>query len=217
VFRAVKLYESFFWLALVALALCFFLPKAAWAQNSPKVVPLSAKDVSLLLQIASEPVNAALENRAPRAPQEPSATSQLNKSYRMVVSVNLDNKLLARAWELREPGPLQATALSLGQRVISEPDIGRPLNPDEYDRAKFSLAIIFNLRIIDDEKQASAAEALIVLSGFNYAVGLPRDLRSGSTTFELFSKACELSGLSPTAWLGNRATLYAGQVEEFSR
>ena len=78
------------------------------------------------------------------------------------------------------------------------------------------MAILHGLREIQGEKEAGPGQGVIALIGFDFAVGLPSDLPSGYTPFQLFSKACELSGLRPGAWLGDRAVLYAAGADEFS-
>jgi hypothetical protein len=190
------------------------IPAAAQSQAAP-YQPLSAKEKNFLLRMAREPMDALLKGRNPRDLTAPGSMRRLNQSQRLVMTLFLDGQFLARAWELRTPGVLQATTVSLAHRILESPDVGRAPTYDEMSRIRVGMAVIHDLKDIANDKEAQAGQALVATIGMDFAVGLPSDLGRGYTPFQLFSKASELSGLRSTAWLGDRATLYSGEVEEF--
>ena len=185
------------------------------AEAQTRYQPLSVKEKNFLLRMAREPVAAILEGRRPRDLRAPSSMRRLNQSQRLVMTIFLDGELLARAWELRTPGVLQATTVSLAHRIMQTPDVGRPPTYEEMPRIRIGLAVLHDLKEVATEKEALVGQALVALSGFSFAVGLPSDLPRGYTTFQLYSRACEISGLRSGEWLGDDATIYAGAVEEF--
>jgi AMMECR1 domain-containing protein len=198
----------------LALFVILAAPAAAQTQAAP-YQPLSVKEKNFLIRMAREPMDALLKGRNPRDLTAPGSMRRLNQSQRLVMTLFLDGQLLARAWELRTPGVLQATTVSLAHRIMESPDVGRAPTYDEMSRIRVSMAVIHDLKDIANDKDAHAGQALVATIGMDFAVGLPSDLERGYTPFQLFSKACELSGLRNTAWLGDRATLYSGEVEEF--
>jgi hypothetical protein len=141
---------------------------------------------------------------------------RLGQARRMVLSLYLDGQLLARAWELRSPGALSAAAPILAQKAMTSPDAGRPPTFEELPRVKVGIAVIHDLREVASDKEAKSGEAAIALIGFSFAVGLPSDLAAGGAPFQLYSKACEISGLRPGAWLADGAALFAGTAEELA-
>ncbi|MDR1658609.1 MAG: hypothetical protein LBT47_13895 [Deltaproteobacteria bacterium] len=199
---------------LVAGALVFFPAGPAAAQKNSQFKHLSGKEKKFLMSLAKEPLNALIKSTVPLERKAPASMTRLNQSQRLVVTVFVDGQLVARAWELRQPGPLQAAAVSLGARALVDPDVGRALTSDEWSRATISVAIIYNFADLTDDRQAQAGQALVVLNDFDFAVGLPSDLPAGYTTAQLLTAACQLSGLRPNAWLGQRVSLFAGDVEE---
>jgi hypothetical protein len=195
----------------------------ALAQDGQPYSPLSVREKTALLGLAREPAAAALESRPAQDIRPSGSMARLNQSQRLVLSVLVDGQVIARAWELRSPGTLQATAASLGRRIVSGPDVGRPPTAEQWPRAKFGLAVIHQLQEVEDDKAAAQGYALVALVDFTFAVGLPSDMVGAGTgarapayrNFDLYSRACGASGLRPTAWLGERATIFAGPVEEF--
>jgi hypothetical protein len=176
---------------------------------------LSVKESNFLLKMAREPVAAILADRRPRDIKAPASMRRLNQSQRLVMTIYLDGELLARAWELRTPGVLQATTVSLAHRILETPDIGRPPTYDEMRRITFGMAVLHDLKEVPSDKEARPGQAVLATIKFTFAVGLPSDLGAGHTPFQLYSRACELSGLRSGAWLADGANLYAGNVEEF--
>jgi hypothetical protein len=98
---------------------------------------------------------------------------------------------------------------------LETPDIGRPPTYEEMHRIQIGMAVLHDLQEVANEKEAFPGQAVLALMNFTFALGLPTDLPKGYTTFQLYSKACELSGLRSSAWLGDEAVIFAGAVEEF--
>lgn len=201
-------------LALAALILA--CAAVAEAQSTAIYQPLSVKEKNFLLRMAREPVRAILNGSRPRDLRAPGSMTRLNQSQRLVMTIFLDGEFLARAWELRSPGVLQATTVSLSHRILEQPDVGRPPTYDEMPRITIALAVLHNLKEIASDKEAHQGQGLLATVGMDFAVGLPSDVGKPYTPFQLFSHACELSGLRSGAFLGDTANLYAGEVEEFS-
>lgn len=200
--------------AMMALVLMEAAP--AQAQLTTPYQPLTVKEKNFLLRMAREPIDALLKGRRPRDLRAPSSMRRLNQSQRLAMTLYLDGEFLARAWELRTPGVLQATAVSLAHRILETPNVGRPPTYEELPRVRISMAVIHDLKEIGSDKEAFQGLALLATIDMTFALGLPSDLPRSYKPFDLFSKACEMSGLRSTEWLSERANIYAGAVEEFS-
>jgi hypothetical protein len=205
-------------LALAAAAAFFLLGfSEARAQGQRGTYqPLSVKEKNFLLRMAQEPVDALLKGRRPRDLRAPASMARLNQSQRLALTIYLDGQFLCRAWELRTPGVLQATMVSLSHRILEAPDAGRPPTYDEMSRISMSVAVLHDLKEVPTDKQITQGQAVLATVGMDFALGLPSDLGRPHTPFDLLSKACELSGLRSGAWLGDKANLFSSEVEEFS-
>jgi AMMECR1 domain-containing protein len=196
------------------LAVCLALwAGAARAQSrTTPEVRLTPKEKAFLLGLAREPLAALLEGRPSRAPA--ARPARLEETHLLVVSLSLDGRTAARAWEIRRPEPLWQGALTLGAKVLTTPDAGRPLGPEELARAKVSAAVLSGLTEIAGDAEVAAGQGVVVLSGYAFAVGLPGDVPAGSRPFELLSEACRAAGLRPGAWLGERSTLFSALADQ---
>jgi hypothetical protein len=165
-----------------------------------------------ILALAKEPLKAILEGRAPRAPSQ--GVKGLEAALPLVISVHVNNQLLARTWQLENPPPLQQAALLLGAQVLVDPKIGRPLTEEELPLATVSLAVLSNLKEVKDDKEILSDQAAIVFNGFKQSIGLPSDVPTGTKPQQLLNLTCQLAGLRPGAWLTSRSTIFSAQVSE---
>jgi hypothetical protein len=185
------------------------------AQARP-VRHFSVRELKYLLEVAKEPLAALRESRAPRTPNAAPAFAALNQNLPLVVTLWLDGRILARTFVLRDPPPLMAGALAQGARILDSPDAGRVPAAEEWPRVRMAIAVIHPLTEAADDTEVGANQAVVVINGFNIAVGLPKDMPSGYKNFDLLSKTCELFGLRSGAWLSERGSILTAPVDETS-
>ncbi|MDR1309611.1 MAG: hypothetical protein LBL95_06915 [Deltaproteobacteria bacterium] len=186
----------------------------AWAQDAP-ARRLSARELNYLLMVAREPLAALQEGRPVREPKQNRAFTALSQALPMVVTLRLDGEILARAWEIRQPLALIQGAMALAGKALESPDQGRPPTPEEWPGLKVAVAVLHSLSEAADDREVGPGQAVVVLEGFRIGVGLPRDLPQGYRNFDLLSKACEMAGLRPQAWLlPGRCSILASDVDE---
>jgi AMMECR1 domain-containing protein len=105
--------------------------------------------------------------------------------------------------------------LTLGNKVLTNPDIGRVLIEEELPRAKVAVAVLQGLTEAANDSKVPKGDAVIVLNGFTLGVGLPGDLEPGYKASDLLTKACEASGLRPGVWrLSDKTTIFSAIVDE---
>jgi hypothetical protein len=188
----------------------------AWAQDRPPQ-RLSARELNYLLAVAKEPLAALREDRAVREPKENRAFTALNQALPMAVTIWLDGEILARAWEIRQPQALIQGAMALGGKVLENPDQGRPPSPEQWPRVKVAVAVLRDLAEAADDQQVGPGQAVVVLEGFSLGIALPQDLPPGHKAFDLLSKACEMAGLRPQAWLvPGKCSILAANADEMA-
>jgi hypothetical protein len=195
--------------------LTVFLPGPLLAQAPTQERRFSARELNYLLLLAREPLQAAVEGREIRAPRENTGFPALDQSHPLVVTLWLDGKILARAFEIREPPALSAGAMVLGARVLDTPDAGRPPTAEELPRVRAAVAVLRELEEVGGDGDIGPGRAAVVLNGFTIAVGLPKDMPAGYRSAELLAGTCELFGLRPSAWLSDKSSLISAQVSEF--
>jgi AMMECR1 domain-containing protein len=172
---------------------------------------LTGQQKRILLLIAREALNAALENRAPR---EPRVGPRLEVSQPMVVSLYVDKKLRSRAWKLKSTLPLYQEASALTAAAISRPAGNfAPLRPEELARAEISLAVLTNYSRANDDREVPPRAAVIIYNGFTEHLALPGDIESNKAA-DLLSHACQEAGLRPQAWLLPETVIFSARVEE---
>ncbi|MDR3204947.1 MAG: hypothetical protein LBV23_09445 [Deltaproteobacteria bacterium] len=179
-----------------------------------KPTRLNSREKNYLMLLAKEPLKAQLEGREPRTPRDNPAMKRLDIAQPMVVTLYLNNEPVARVWELRSPGPIATSALALGAKVLSAPDIGRVLTIEELAKAKMGFAVFEPLEEIKSDNDLKAGQGAVVINGFTFGVGLPGDMPKKFKPAELLSKACQLSGLRPGAWLTDKTVIFAALVDE---
>ncbi|MDR2945653.1 MAG: hypothetical protein LBV79_02765 [Candidatus Adiutrix sp.] len=191
-------------------------PGALLAQAPPEgegqfALPrLSGPQKSTLLLIAREAVDAALEGRASR---EATVDARLQMPQPLVISIYVDGKLRSRAWRLKPAQPLYIDARSVTEEAIDEPrDGGAPLGADELARAKIGLAVLSGYMRVADDRGVPPRSAVVVLSGFTEALGLPGDVKSNAAA-DLLTFACERAGLRPNIWLLPQTAVFYAQAD----
>jgi AMMECR1 domain-containing protein len=133
----------------------------------------------------------------------------------MAVTLWLDGQILARAFEIRQPQPIVDGILALAQKVLAEPDEGRVPTMEEWPRVKVGVAVLHGLLEAQSDQEVGAGQAVVVLEGFTIGVGLPKDMPSRYQSSDLLSKACQMAGLRPNAWLlPEKVTIFAALVDE---
>lgn len=205
-------------LRIIIPALILFFPGTLWAQipggETPAALnlpPLSGPQRKTLLLIAREAVEAALETRSSR---EATVDGRLRAPQPLVVSIYVDGELRARSWRLKPYQPLYLDARDVTYEAINRPrDKDSPLTPAELVRAEISLAVLSGYSRAQDDREVPPRSAVIVLSGFTEALGLPGDVESDSAA-DLLSHACERAGLRPRVWLlPQAATIFYAQAD----
>jgi hypothetical protein len=164
-----------------------------------------------LLALAKEPLAAAAAGRPVRTPQ---INKNLEVALPLVVSLYLNGQLVARAWNLESPSPIGTAAMALAAKALVDPDLGRPLTPEELPLATVGVAAIRDLREIPDDRALGPNQAAVVLSGLTQSVGLPSDAPPPKKAEDLLNLTCELAGLRPGAWLSGQSVILAGQAAE---
>ena len=202
-------------LRLTVFLLILSLPASLWAQTPGgeglvKLPLLSGPQRKTLLLIAREAVDAALETRASR---EATVDARLRVPQPLAVSIYVDGRLRARSWRLKPYQPLYLDARDVTYEAINRPrDKDSPLTPAELARAQIGLAVLSGYTRALDDRDVPPRSAVIVLSGFTEAVGLPGDVASDSIA-DLLSHACERAGLRPRIWLLPQTTIFYAQVD----
>jgi hypothetical protein len=191
----------------------------ALAQDRPAQQPtskrLSAKEMTYLLVLAKEPLNAFKEGREVRPLDKPSYTPGINQTLPTVVTLWLDGQILARAWEIRQPQPLNEGVLTLAAKVLDSPNQGRVPTMEECLRVKVGVAVLHNLEEAYDDKAIGLEQAVVILEGFTMGIGLPKDMPPHYKNSEMLSKACQMAGLRPNIWLlPDKCTIFAADVDE---
>ena len=204
----------------VGLWLLFCLPAGAqfFEKTEPGQSPirrLSARELNYLLKVAEEPLLALKESRPPRPLTDSASSGALNQTLPAVVTLWLDGQILARAWEIRQPQPLVAGVEALAAKVLDSPDQGRVPTIEEWPRVKVGLAVLHQLAEAADEKEVAKGQAVVVLEGFTIGLGLPKDMTCQYESADLLSKACQMAGLRPNAWLlPDKLTIFSAAVDE---
>ncbi|MDR2302840.1 MAG: hypothetical protein LBF38_12500 [Deltaproteobacteria bacterium] len=206
----------------MSLGLVFILTSRLSAQgfldppsDRPPAVRLSAQELNFILKVAKEPLNALREGREIRPLEVTQFPRALNQSSPMAVTLWLDGQILARAFEIRQPQPIVDGILALAQKVLAEPDEGRVPTMEEWPRVKVGVAVLHGLLEAQSDQEVGAGQAVVVLEGFTIGVGLPKDMPSRYQSSDLLSKACQMAGLRPNAWLlPEKVTIFAALVDE---
>lgn len=203
----------------IVLILMWSLPASLGAQMPGgegggilKPPPLSGPQRKTLLLIAREAVEAVLEARESRqATVEP----RLMVHQPLVVSIYVDGELRSRSWRLKPDRPLYIDARDVTYDAVNRPrDNGFPLSEDELARAEIGLAVLSGYTRAQDERDVPPRSAVIVLSGFTEAVGLPGDVESDDAA-DLLSHASERAGLRPRVWLLPQTTIFFAGADMF--
>ena len=195
----------------VFLILSLFLAAPAWAQGDIPWPALKGQDKKVLLLIAREALNAALENRPSR---EARVDPRLSISQPLVLSLYVDGKLRARAWRLKGLQPIYTTARDLVQTALKEPKVSdKPLTHEEMARAKISLAVLGRYTQAKDETDIPPRSAVVIYNGFTEWLALPMDVPGGKAA-DLLSFACGQAGLRPQVWLLPTTTIFYASAEE---
>jgi hypothetical protein len=187
----------------------------------PPIRRLSGQELNYLMKVAREPLNALIEERPIREFKDSAAPGAINQSLPMAVTLWLNGQILARAWEIRQPQPLMAGTLSLANKVLNNPDQGRAPTIEEWRDLKVGIAVLHRLAEAIDDKEVKAGQAVVILDGFTIGLGLPKDMPGPKDkpfkyeNSDLLSKACEMAGLRPGAWLlPDKLTILAADVDE---
>lgn len=199
----------------IFICLILLFPAAAWAQGPGgdaylKLPLLSGPQRKALLLIAREAVDATLETRASRAA---TVDGRLRVPQPAVISLYVNGELRSRSWRLKPDRPLYLDVRDLTYEAINRPrDKDDSLTPAELAGAQIGLAVLSGYTRVQDDREVPPRSAVIVLSGFTEAVGLPGDVDSDSVA-DLLSHACERAGLRPHVWLLPQTTIFYAQVD----
>ncbi|MDR1487749.1 MAG: hypothetical protein LBT62_07160 [Deltaproteobacteria bacterium] len=205
---------SFFWLAALGVALTLQVSDA-FAQTNKTASKLSAPELLYLQKVVREPLTALMQERGPRTPKNNPSMPHLSNPLARVVTALLDGQIVARAWELRTPEPLLQGAMTLGAKVLTNPDTGRILTAEELPRAKLGIAVLQALTEVKSDLEIRQGDAVIILNGFTFGVGLPSDLKPDYKISDLLTQACVASGLRPGVWrINDRTTIFSAIVDE---
>jgi hypothetical protein len=164
-----------------------------------------------LIALAKEPLAAAVANRPVRTPTSRPA---LSVALPLVVSLYLNGQLTSRTWILESPSPIEQSALVLGAKVLVDPDLGRILTPEELPFATLGVAVLSDLKKVNDDRDIAPNGAAIVFNGLGQSVGLPSDAPPPKTAKDLLDLTCALAGWRPGAWLTGQSVILTGQVAE---
>lgn len=203
------------WVRLLTITLVLSLPASLWAQTpggegSVKLPLLSGPQRKTLLLIAREAVDATLENRSSR---EATVDARLRVTQPLVISIYVDGELRARSWRLKPYQPLYLDARDVTYEAINRPrDKDSPLTTAELARAEIGLTVLSGYTRALDDRDVPPHSAVIVLSGFTEALGLPEDVESNGIA-DLLSHACERAGLRPRIWLLPQTAIFYAQVD----
>ena len=194
--------------------LALFLAATAGAQpagNASSWPGMKSQEKKVLLLIAREALNAALENRQSR---EAKVDQRLRAAQPMVLSLYVDGQLRARAWSLKNPQPIYMAARDMVQMALAEPKVSdKPLSADEMSRAKIGLAVLGHYTQAKDDTEIPPRSAVIIYNGFTEWLGLPGDVPGGSVA-DVLSYACGQAGLRPQVWLLPSTTIFYAPAEE---
>ena len=200
-------------LTIILLLLSFPAPVLAQTPGGEGLVKLpllSGPQRKTLLLIAREAVDAALETRASR---EATVDARLRAPQPLVVSIYVDGELRARSWRLKPYQPLYLDARDVTYEAINRPrDKDSALTPAELARAQIGLTALSGYTRARDDRDVPPRSAVIVLSGFTEALGLPGDVPSDSAA-DLLSHACERAGLRPQIWLLPQTAIFYSQAD----
>jgi len=196
------------------LFLTFFMAGPAGTQPIANAQPwpeLRVQEKKVILLIAREALNAAVENRPSR---EARVERRLQTAQPMVLSLYVDGNLRARAWSLKNPQPIYLAARDLVQTALTESKVSdQPLNQEEMARAKIGLAVLGHYAQAKDDTEIPPRSAVIIFNGFTEGLALPGDVPGGSAA-DILSYACEQAGLRPQVWLLPNTTIFYTPAEE---
>lgn len=176
------------------------IPDVLMAQGvaASTLPPLTGPQMKTLLLIARESLDASFEGRSARqATVEP----RLEVPQPLVASVYVDGKLRARSWRLKPYQPLFLDARDIVFEALNNPrGGGSALTVEELARASLSLAVLSSYIRVEDDRDIPPRTAVIILSGFTEAVGLPSDIKTENPA-DLLNLSAERAGLRPHIWL----------------
>ncbi len=181
-----------------------------------KVIGLNEAEKALLLYIARESIESALEGRPPRLPRE--IPSKLLEPYGAFVTLHKNGQLRGCIGTFHADQPLYKIVFEMARSAAFNDPRFPPLTPEELPHVEIEISVLspmWRARSIDEIEIGK--HGIYIIRGLNRGVLLPQVAVEHGWDRETFlDHTCLKAGLPPGCWQDPETEIYLFTAEIFS-